>query len=159
MSRDRDPERPIEAVQNAAVEHAVAAGESRAALALAGALDARREAETDASDSGDRDPPHGDPATTALSMTVTALIGRHLSGDPRASAREPVSAPEPSAARRAPDEARHPAVVGAAVACERFDLTVARAATLAACDRSAVESALAARARERSAANDPPDDE
>ncbi|MFB9823397.1 hypothetical protein [Halobaculum roseum] len=36
---ERDPNRPFEAVQNAAVEHALTVGESRDALALVGALE------------------------------------------------------------------------------------------------------------------------
>lgn len=151
MSGPSDPRRPVESVQNAAVEHALTAGESRRALALVGALEPLHGA------SGD------DPALTALSTTLVAWLGLR-ERDPSFGAVAP-SPPTPdgpgfpdgsdrprdgdddAGAGRDERGARHPpATVGAAVACERFDVSPARSAALAGCSRGAVERALADRA-------------
>ncbi|MFC7095927.1 hypothetical protein [Halobaculum marinum] len=133
-----DPTRPVEAVQNAAVEHALTAGESRRALALAGALDPLRAAAGD------------DPALTALSTTLTAWLGLR-ERDPNFGAVPPSPpTPDPAAEQIASGEEgspHPPAVVGAAVACERFDVSPPRAAALAGCSRAAVDRALADRER------------
>ncbi|MFC7070681.1 hypothetical protein [Halobaculum lipolyticum] len=153
MSGPGDPRRPVESVQNAAVEHALTAGESRRALALVGALDPLHDA------SGD------DPALTALSTTLVAWLGLR-ERDPSFGAVTP-SPPTPAAPPRPDRPDRHregdvddddlgaersenettppPATVGAAVACERFDVSPARSAALAGCSREAVERALADR--------------
>ncbi|PSQ06275.1 hypothetical protein BRC97_06670 [Halobacteriales archaeon QS_6_71_20] len=112
------------------------------ALALAGALDPLRDA------SGD------DPALTALATTLTAWLGLR-ERDPSFVAAPSTPTPGPDAAS-APDADpavaagptdadRRPATVGAAVACERFDVDLGQAASLAGCSRDAVAAALAAR--------------
>ncbi|SHH56579.1 hypothetical protein [Halobaculum gomorrense] len=148
MNRGRDLERPIEAVQNAAVEHALAAGKSRDALALVGALETLRAGD------GDR-PRSADPALTALSTTIAALIGQRLSDRRDSSADEAASARAPPTVGDSRGAGDHPAAVGAAVACERFDVAVSRAATLAEVDRSAIEHVRSTRAATGRAANDP----
>jgi len=134
--------RPVATVQDAAVEHALTVGESERALALAGALDPLRGA------SGD------DPALTALATTLTAWLGLR-ERDPSFVAAPSTTTPGPDAASApdadpavvaGPTDADHrPATVGAAVACERFDVDPGRAASLAGCSRDAVAAALAAR--------------
>lgn len=139
---------PVVTVQNAAIEHALTVGDTRRALALVGALDVLREA------SGE------DPALTALSTTLVAWVGLR-ERDPAFAA----SPAEPTGPGGGPsdipvdgdsdleidrDDSAPPAAVGAAVACERFDVTTARAASLAGCPRATVE-----RVRDRRASNDP----
>ena len=96
-----------------------------------------------------------------LSAVLTALTGLELQStrDRSASAPSPI-ATNPHAPRNGAgeDAGPQPAVVGAAVACERFDLSPADAASLADCEISAVRQVLAERGGADDAANDPPDD-
>lgn len=181
MRRGPDPERPIEAVQNAAVEHAVTVGESRDALALVGALDPLREGaprtgtepRTDPdelADGHDRvtvlDPPSRPQSRESVavpSMTTAAVLaawsGLHLRSDRDRPATGPATAtqepPGPGDGIGDDDVDPSPAVVGAAVACERFDLSPASAASLADCGISAVRQVLAERAAADASSNDP----
>lgn len=147
-----DPGRPVAAVQDAAVEHALTVGDSRRALALVGVLEPLREA------SGD------DPVLTALSTTLTAWVGLRERdpefGEPP-SETDSVSSFDadtgggPDIAPAAPFEAGTdtddsgrappPAAVGAAVARERFGVDIGRAATLAGCQQAVVERMIEAR--------------
>ncbi|WP_277552864.1 hypothetical protein [Halobaculum limi] len=150
-------ETPVVTVQNAAIEHALTVGDAQRALALVGALDTLRE------ESGE------DPALTALSTTLVAWIGLREhdptfaaspvepAGPGGASSEIPVDG---SAGADAGDTDHNPgrdnappAAVGAVVACERFGVTTARAASLAGCPRETVE-----RVRARRSANDPSDE-
>jgi len=134
----------VRAVQDAAVEHALTVGESRRALALAGALDPLG----DASD--------GEPPVTALTTTLTAWLGLRGRDRPFAAGSPSSTLPgtgaavtpdfEPSVSPASTDPDHRPAAVGAAVACDRFDVDPGRAARLADCSRGAVTAALAARA-------------
>ncbi|WP_435065650.1 hypothetical protein [Halobaculum sp. EA56] len=168
MDERTDREGPVAAVQDAAVEHALTVGDSRRALALVGALDPLRGSSAE------------DPALTALSTTLTAWVGLRerepafgaapptppSPAVPDPATDRPASTPTPEGgggdgaeADRADDRGRdhvrdHPAAaVGAAVACERFGLAPARAASLAGRSVEAVERALADRR-----GNDPPAD-
>lgn len=148
---------PVAAVQDAAIEHALAVGDARRSLALAGALDPLRE------EAGD------DPALTALSTALAAWIGLRerdpglLAGPTTPPGPGSPSALDGAAGRTGSDGdggaddgfdsvSAEPAAVGAAVAVERFDVSVARAASLAGCPREAVE-----RARVEREGNDPRD--
>ncbi|MXR42217.1 hypothetical protein GRX01_12815 [Halobaculum sp. WSA2] len=177
MRRGPDPERPIEAVQNAAVEHAVTVGESRDALALVGALDPLREGPAptgtdprthadELADGHDRETvldPQSRESVAVPSMTTAAVLaawsGLRLRSDrdrpatgPATGTQEP---PGPGDGIGDGDVAPSPAVVGAAVACERFDLSPASAASLADCGISVVRQVLAERDAADASSNDP----
>jgi hypothetical protein len=156
MSRERNPDHPIEAVQNAAIEHALATGDSRTALALVGALDARPSAGGDSSAGGDGEgSADRDPVAVALTATVAAMIGQRAHLDRQPFAAEPASEPTTLPVEGDRETAQRIRAFGAAVACERFDVSAAHAATLAACDRSTVEPVLSVRTGDSSAVNDP----
>ncbi|MFC6785641.1 hypothetical protein [Halobaculum halobium] len=221
MSRERDPGRPIEAVQNAAIEHALTAGESRAALALVGALEPLRDPRLGRDGESGRpggdnasDPasapsasspsatvsPDAGPSSTApsmaLSSALTAWIGLRLRSDrdvptrPTAPTAPTTTGPsggdaprtqpspssteaggaadwsgdEPDGSDRSSDHrgggARaRPAVIGAAVACERFDVSPSYAASLAECSVFSVRQVAAERGDAEGSANDPPSGE
>lgn len=149
MSRGPDPRRPIEAVQNAAVEHAVTVGESRDALALVGALE----------------PPSRPQSRESLavpSMTtaavLTAWFGLRQRSDRNGQVTGPATGtPEPPGLGDGIGDGGDPspAAIGAAVACERFELSPASAASLADCGVSAVRQVLAERADADASSNDP----
>lgn len=175
MSGERDPERPIAAVQNAAVEHALTARESRDALALVGALeplrarppgpDGERSPLGDSHDCGSaselspRSQSHTPLSVPSmvLSTVLSALTGLQVRSkrDHRTAVPSP-AATEPHLPRDGVDASAPPAVVGAVVACERFDLSPAYAASLADCEVSAVRQVLAERGGAGGSANDPP---
>ncbi|MFC7136972.1 hypothetical protein ACFQRB_11830 [Halobaculum litoreum] len=92
MAGQRDPDRPVEAVQDAAIEHALTAGESRRALALVGALDPLRAAAGE------------DPALTALSTTLVSWVGLRE--------RDPAFGASPSAPPTAPTPRTTPVAGG-----------------------------------------------
>ncbi|QZP38018.1 hypothetical protein [Halobaculum magnesiiphilum] len=171
---ERDPNRPFEAVQNAAVEHALTAGESRDALALVGALEPVRGRRSDR-DSGlgrlgdasdrDREPKSASRTRTgtssdAPSMTLSVVLGAW--NGLRSGPENELPAASPSAAATEPrpfnadDAGGPPAVVGAAVACERFDLSPSDAASLAECGTASVRRLVAERGGSDGAVNDPP---
>ncbi|WP_435146910.1 hypothetical protein [Halobaculum sp. P14] len=131
----------LETVQEAAVEHALAAGDARRALALAGALEPLRRRTSRADDS---DP---DPVVTALYTTLSAWVAlRERFGS--VGTESPPAPPEPGDFGLPEGEAESAAVRGAAVACARFDVPVARAASLAGCSRSELERQVASLADE-----------
>jgi len=178
MSGERDPERPIAAVQNAAVEHALTARESRDALALVGALEPLRarppgpDAELSLpGDSHGQGPPselsprpHSHTPLSVPSMVLSAVFaawtGRRVRSkrDRRTAVLSP-TATDPHLPLAGDDASAPPAVVGAVVACERFDLSPAYAASLADCEVSAVRQMLGGRGGAGGSANDPPSDQ
>lgn len=125
---DGDAGAMVAAVQEAAVEHARTAGDARRALALVGALEPLR---GDAAGGTDLDPV----ATTLLSALTAWIRLREGAGFAPAGPPAPPTPPGPDAGTESDDD---PAVDGAAVACERFGLSVARAASLASCPPEAV---------------------
>jgi len=177
MSRGPDPGRPIEAVQNAAVEHAVTVGESRDALALVGALEPLRgkppRTETEPRSEPDEPPdshdgvsvldpssrPQSREHVTVPSMTTAAVLATWFGLRLRSDRNGPVTGPEtgtPEPPGVGDDDVDpSPAVIGAAVACERFDLSPASAASLADCGLSAVRQVLAERDAADASSNDP----
>ncbi|ESP87251.1 hypothetical protein [Candidatus Halobonum tyrrellensis] len=124
---DGDAGAMVAAVQEAAVEHARTAGDARRALALVGALEPLR---------GDAAGTDLDSVATTLLSALTAWIRlREGAGFAPAGPPAPPTPPGPDAGA---DSDGDPAVEGAAVACERFGLSVPRAASLASCSPEAV---------------------
>ncbi|UIO98718.1 hypothetical protein Hbl1158_09170 [Halobaculum sp. CBA1158] len=173
MGEPPTPDAPVWTVQTAAIEHALTVGESPRALALAGALDPLRSGVA-SRDSAAGDPDRRAPAMTALSTALSALIGIHVreaaaestdgsvAGDPVSASSPRPEVPElavvdPDAVHRGQAATRRPAVVGAAVAVERFGVAPERAATLAECSRDAVEGAVADRSATADVSDDPQD--
>lgn len=135
MARSDPDADAVVAVQEAAVEHALTAGDARRALALAGALEPLR-GEV-AARSGTPDP-----VAAALLSALTAWVGLREDGT-----LGPAGPPAPPAPPIPGDDDRDPAAVGAAVACERFGVPPARAASLAGAATGTVERLVAARER------------
>lgn len=166
---------PIAAVQEAAVEHALTVGDARRALALAGALDPLcGESTEDPALAAlstalvawvglrERDPgflagPPSPPGPGPLPDRSGVSVAESGDGTGDCDGVEPDDGDgaedgdgtegSDRVGRATPD----PAAVGAAVAVARFDVSVARAASLAGRPRRAVERALADRG-----GNDPP---